>query len=624
MGGGSGTHLGPVKSLSNLLAAVLRDCAVECHTDPLPDIRKMSERIEEEGLGFLALTLPTLAEALERGLESGSFDLTGVTSFASRAGLPLMLGGFLRQIFDSKGRVLDAPSVAAISSIRQICLMWKKIQLPCSTERRSAAIEAYVQADQEIPEHEDFVRDNAVLYKAFEFVSRVLWTEILGPLDSISEARNSIPKHGPGTTAERVRGNTKYLLPTWHERLEDYFPFDQFGVLNPNWLRGEPSVDVTYRSPGDEEPVRVILVPKTLKGPRVIAAEPVCMQYAQQALLHPLVAALETHHLTSGHIGFSDQTVNQKLALANSKSRVLATLDLKEASDRVPLWGIEKMFEGVPSFRAALLSCRSSRSKLPDGRILDLRKFASMGSATCFPVEAMFFYTVILAGLLVHRSRPWRRSEIAKLIRSVYVYGDDILVPVGQVEAVVDSLQAFGLKVNTRKSFWTGKFRESCGMDAFDGERVTPVYVRRACPTTAQDAQSVISWVSLGNQLYFAGLWGAADYVRRVVEDILGPLPSVHREAGCLGWHSVRDTMSVDGWDRSLQKPMVRSYRTRTVWRDDQISEHAALMKCLLPSPSPSEGRLEHLFPKERDGRHLERTARSVVLSTKRRWVPAY
>ena len=582
----------------------------------------MSRRIEEEGIGFLAITLPSLAEALEEGLRTGTFSLTGITGFASRAGLPLMLGGFLRQIFDTKGRILDAPSVAAISSIRQICLMWKKIRLPCSNERRIAAIEAYIKADQEIPERDTFYSEHSALGKAFTFVASVIWGEVLGALDLSSERRDLIPRHGPGTTAEKIRGNSKYRLSTWHERLDLYFPFDQFGVVNPSWLAEEGLIPVTYRSPGDEDPVRVILVPKTLKGPRVIAAEPVCMQYAQQALLSPLVKALETHHLTSGHIGFTDQTVNQRLALANSKSGFLGTLDLKEASDRVPLWGVVDMLRVVPHFLEALLACRSTTSKLPDGGIIRLKKFASMGSATCFPVEAMFFYTVIIAGLLVSRMLPLRRSSVLKILRNVYVYGDDILVPAHEVEAVISSLEAFGLKVNSKKSFWTGKFRESCGMDAYNGERVTPVYVRSTCPMTAADAQSVLSWVSLANQLYFAGLWGASNYVRKEVEKILGPLPSVHREAGCLGWHSVRNTMSIDGWDRSLQKPMVRSYRTRTVWRDDQLSEHSALMKCLLPSETNSEGPLGHLFPRERDARHLERSVRSVALSTKRRWVP--
>lgn len=616
-----------MKILSNLLTAVLRDCAVECHTDPSGDIKKMSSRIEEEGESFLTLTLPTIAEALERGLESGSLDLTTLTGFTCKRGLPLMLGGFLRQVFDSDGRLLDKPSVGAIASIRQICLMWKKILLPCAPKRISDAFSTYVETDKEVPDLVDFRASSPRLFEAIHYVSRVLWTDVLGDANEIAASRSSYPRHGPGATAERIRGNSKYLLRTWHDRLEEFFPFDQFGVPNPGWLSAEDSAsDVTFLSPGAEPPVRVISVPKTMKGPRIIAIEPVCVQYTQQAMMSVIVSALEGHSLTGGRIGFSDQSVNQSLALRASKDKSLATLDLKEASDRVPLWGVELMLSGVPDLLGALLACRSTSADVPGHGLIHLRKFASMGSATCFPVEAMFFYTVIVAGRLLSRNGRWTPSMVRKLAKSVYVYGDDILVPVDQVEIVVDSLQATGLKVNTRKSFWTGKFRESCGMDAYDGHRVTPVYVRREPPTTIADAACIISWVSLANQLYLAGFWGSARYVREVVENILGPLPSVSQEAGCLGWHSCRNTVSVHGWDRSLQRFAVRTYVTRTVWRNDPLSGMAALMKCLLQLENGHSAisPVDVLFPHGKDGEHLLRSVRSVALSTKRRWASPF
>jgi hypothetical protein len=617
--------MGSVKSLSNLFAAVLHDCAVECHTDPSPDIRKGIRRIEQEGSGFLTLTLPLLAEALELGLERGALDLTALTSFAQKGGLPLFLGGFLRRVFDTSGRLLDDPCVDAVRCIRQICLMWKKIQLPCDESRIRLAFTNYVEADKEIPDESTIERTHPRFLQSFDFVSRVLWTDVLAEASHIAAARSSIPRHGPGATAERIRGNTKYLLRTWHERLETYFPFDQFGVSSPLWCLEESlQSDVSFLSPGAEPPVRVISVPKTMKGPRIIAIEPVCMQYTQQALMATIVSALESHQLTSGRIGFSDQSVNQSLALASSIDGSLATLDLKEASDRVPLWGVVRMLQGVPDLLGALLSCRSTHADVPGHGKIQLRKFASMGSATCFPVEAMYFFTAIIAGRLLSRGDQLSVKRVRRLARSTYVYGDDILVPRDEVDVVVDSLQATGLKVNTRKSFWTGKFRESCGMDAFKGVRVTPVYVRRTLPTTTADAAGVLSWVSLGNQLYMAGYWGAAKYVRAEVENLLGPLPMVDPEAGCLGWHSIRRTVSVQGWNRNLHSFTVKTYTTRSVWRDDHIDGHPALMKCLLKSEGTSVDPLAYLSGLAADGRHLQRTVRSVALSTKRRWVSPF
>jgi hypothetical protein len=146
--------------------------------------------------------------------------------------------------------------------------------------------------------------------------------------------------------------------------------------------------DVTFDTPELEQPVKVVLVPKTLKGPRVIAEEPCCMQYVQQGIRDVLYDLLENkNRFTSGHINFRDQTVNQSLALASSSDGRLATIDLSDASDRVPYDLALLMFQSNPEVMEAIDSCRSLRAVLPSGQVIGpLRKFASMGSALCFPV----------------------------------------------------------------------------------------------------------------------------------------------------------------------------------------------------------------------------------------------
>jgi len=60
------------------------------------------------------------------------------------------------------------------------------------------------------------------------------------------------------------------------------------------------------------------------------------------------------------------------------------------------------------------------------------------------------------------------------------VYGDDIIVPTSVVDELVKLLGFLGFEVNTEKSFSDPdlRFRESCGLDAYNGVDVTPVYVR--------------------------------------------------------------------------------------------------------------------------------------------------
>jgi hypothetical protein len=89
-----------------------------------------------------------------------------------------------------------------------------------------------------------------------------------------------------------------------------------------------------------------------------------------------------------------------------------------------------------------------------------------MGNATTFPVQSLVFWAICCASLQYHGfHQPG----------AVFVFGDDIIIPTQAAEFIVDDLESFGLVVNRTKSFWRGAFRESCGVDAFNGVNVTPV-----------------------------------------------------------------------------------------------------------------------------------------------------
>jgi hypothetical protein len=361
--------------------------------------------------------------------------------------------------------------------------------------------------------------------------------------------------------------------------------------------------------PGAEPPVRVVTVPKTLKTPRIIAIEPLCMQYTQQSLLQPMVKSIESDPMSAGHVNFTDQSINQRLAQEGSKSGKYATIDLSEASDRVSLNLASLMFESCPEVWDAILSCRSSRAELPDGRVLDLQKFASMGSALCFPVESMVFYTIAILAGLQSASLPVTSRNVRKVLRDIYVYGDDIIIPVDQVETTIALLESFNLKVNSHKSFWIGKFRESCGVDAYDGVNVTPVYVRRLPPRSRRCIPEILSFVSLANQLYRAGWWGTAARVREEAERILGQLPHVQETSPCLGWVSFLGSYSYQRWNRELHRPEVWGPVPYSSKYSDPLDGYAALMKYFLKNGEEPESE-----------KHLERSVRPGSARIKYRW----
>lgn len=689
-----------------LLRCVLEDTRRQCTAyDSFDrDLRTIADRFEHEGLSFLTITLPEFAKDLEKGLAIGRVSPScfsgwrkcvlprarGASHERRHGAIPAFLQGMLGFLFDPEsGRLQDVPPDEAstiVAAVRQICLLFKKVEAPCTPERTSKAIEGYVSTERSFDSFSppDHLRD------LFGHVSDLLWTPVLAGINPLQ----LVPHHGPGQTVEGATGNSKYRQLIWHQRLETFFPY--FGTAMPlgaavsarlvpldlhsqgsldcvggeaesdeavtigndvnrhspqprsrsrvgPWLHDrEFSIDdVAFVDEAGESPVRVITVPKTLKGPRIIAIEPVCMQYTQQAIRDVLYMRIQRTWPMKGRVNFASQQINQDEAMRGSKDGSNATFDLSEASDRVPLDFALRMFDSNPDLRDAIASCRSLRAKLPDGTVMSLRKFASMGSALCFPVEAMYFYTVCIVALLRAQNLPITKSSVFAAARDVYVYGDDIIVPREHAVVVLDYLQEYNCKVNLSKSFWNGKFRESCGMDAYAGYVVTPTYLRQFAPENKRQAKRILSWTATAGLFYKRGYWETARYMYNVVEHILGDLPYVSEDSPALGRITFLGGRSVHRWNRRFQRFEVRAWVARPVYRTDRLSGYAALSKSLLwlerskrPQPhdaledwiSPSEWyRLRYLslIPEGVQANHLERTARYGAVALTRRWVPA-
>lgn len=589
-----------MKSLMWLVSCMLDDLSMLCCTDTARDVLYISRRIEHEGDSFLTISLSDFGRDFERSLDQGQIDpgmFKGFNRPNKHTAFPAFLQGLLGQVFDKSGKLLDLPSVDCIRSIRQICLMWKKIQLPCSKERSDAAYTQFIECELEVPT----ARADYDIRRLSRFImcSSIVWGGVLISVSEKIESGTLLPRHGPGATAERISGNRKYVFVEWTTRLELSFPFTGWGLASLNRYFEEDDFleDVVFHEPKDERPVRVIQVPKTLKTPRIIAIEPVCMQYTQQALLEPMVSAIEEHSLTKGHVNFTNQKINRTLALKGSLDGSLATIDLSEASDRVALVLVECMLSHpiLDSLREAVMACRSTRADVPNHGIVELRKFASMGSALCFPIESMVFYTICICAIIEKLNLPDTWLSVLEAKRHVWVYGDDIIVSTDKVPAVVDWLEGFNLKVNASKTFFTGKFRESCGMDAYEGQPVTPVYLRRMPPDNRRSTSEIVSLISFANQAYLAGYWQTAKETREVVEALIGPLPNVLDTSPILGWHSVLGHFNFTRTNFDLQKPELKGYVVQVGKDPDPLDGYGALLKYFLKRGLDPVFDVEHL-----------------------------
>lgn len=191
------------------------------------------------------------------------------------------------------------------------------------------------------------------------------------------------------------------------------------------------------------------------------------------------------------------------------------------------------------------MASRSGSTLLPCGTEVPLRKFAPMGSAVCFPVEAICFWALALAAayssnatiigewsgyinrLFTDRLRPHERERVS-------VFGDDIIIESQHVNAVMEVLEAVGLSVNRDKSFWEGPFRESCGHDYFKGRLVTPI----RCNHLLDDNKSArFHACSLANNLMNKfGVDIIGPRLHQLIESWYGPLPVFPEE------HSLSDS----------------------------------------------------------------------------------
>lgn len=639
-----------MKSLMMLWRVAADELGGQCNVSTTRDFNTVTSRVEHEGLPFLAITLPTFGKDFQKSLAEGRVARNLFQGFSWQAGLPRFLGGFLELVFDrGTGVLLDNPSIGAIHAVRQLTMLFGKVEVPTSAKRDAKALRGFIECESEIKDSDR----NRTLVETLEFqqVSNLLWGEVLWRIENdlreeyAGESRSLerdphwpilIPRHGSGSTADRLRGNAKFDLVEWTQRLEDVFPYGEY-VL-PNWRSYDRLDRVDLREPGAERPVRVITVPKTLKTPRIIAIEPTCMQYMQQGLFLMLVDRIRGDRTMGKVVGFDDQWRNHRLVRRGSLDGSLASLDLSEASDRVSNQLVRAMLAHYPRFLAAVDATRSRRADVR-GEVIRLAKFASMGSALTFPIEAMVFATCVFIGIQRCEGRRLRPKDIQSLRSQVRVYGDDIIVPTDYAQSVITTLEAYGFKVNRDKSFVTGRFRESCGKEYYNGEDVSLVRCRAVVvdrngqyglPTSRKSVLETESTVALRNRFYLSGMWQTAAWLDRWIAGLLGPhyptLEVTRKEpwevpaprSNVLGrWsilpvrkiYSIQDRLEIDpDW----HVPMVRAYQIQHQIPKSPVSGVGALVKVLRP------GRQE---PFE-DPRHLEQAGRPQSSCMKLRKVP--
>lgn len=254
--------------------------------------------------------------------------------------------------------------------------------------------------------------------------------------------------------------------------------------------------------------------------------------------------------------------LHRRVACEASISGSYATIDLKQASDSIAKILVRLC---VPSEWFTLMNdLRTKKIKLPDGRVVHIAKFSGMGNGFTFELESVLFMAIcqeILSDLgLPHTAN-----------RDVFVFGDDIIVPTEAAQPVINGLRCLGFETNEDKTFISGKFRESCGGDFFEGVAVRPHFLEED-PSEPQQLISFANGLRRVACSHPRGFHVRSDFVKpwfrvldtipKAIRDCRGPEDLgdivIHDDAST--WHT--KTRNSIRWLR-VYRPVVRQITTR-------------------------------------------------------------
>lgn len=436
---------GDLKSLLSLIwESLATNRRYSTYVD-VEDITSFKQRVEHEGLSFLTTGLPSLGKALDRSYSTGKY--TAPTGFkVGAAERPIFLGRCL-------DRCMEGDPVA-VDCYRQLTLMFYKLEVGYDQATQIAFLDNFKEVDRSVG-LVNLANSEKVIAIARGLIGRVLCN---------ADPLAIRPCHGTGATACRTRPEDKWHKLRYFEKLDATFSYPDYFFYSTTHLADE--LGKLEKAEKAIPRARIVLVPKDSRGPRVISCEPAELMYIQQGLMRLLYETIESHPLTRSFINFRDQKMNRELAKTGSITGQVATIDLSDASDRVSLALVRKLFPN--RWVEALEASRSEETILPSGEVVQLQKFAPMGSSVCFPIEALVFWAMSIATL----------RNLRCVSTPVYVYGDDIIVDSSVSSFVMDGLEDVGLRVNRDKSYSSGPFRESCGGDYYLGVDVAPVRLR--------------------------------------------------------------------------------------------------------------------------------------------------
>jgi len=584
--------------------------------DSTRDALTCLNRLKHEGLSFATKSLPIFWAGLTGYLENGVSDYPG---FKLKRGCayPLFLGGLTSRIYDH-----EDDDGQALMIIYQICSSFVKLKGPYPSSVLSKQLAKFVQTDHELGKY----NPNSEAVRPIVERARAIVTKIFKDLD-VADPGLLRPRPGPGATNTPVEKHMRYEPHVLYTQLNDVFDYHEWFYTTPWEAVEQARTFLRLHKKAQKYPTsRFKFVHKKVGKARGICIEENETQWFQQALKGALYNYIEKHPITAGRICFTDQSVNQKLALVSSVTRSHATIDMEDASDRVSRDLVMSLFRDLPDLLEMLDSCSTRFIKLPrelyKGPPMLVHKYAPMGSGLCFPVMAIVHFALIRAITTMATSVQKKDSE------DIYVYGDDIIVPTSLIPAIYDWLPMFGMKLNFNKSFFRSHFRESCGVHAYKGVDITPVYFQYTLKssTTRKDTTTLLSLVSKESALSKKGFEETASYVRKNATAAYGIIPYVGHSSPVLGWKrdgltDLKQVLSCSKQVRYVKTGDPYQLRNRSGYQEREYLVQVVVPSIdELPPMDRCEGYLRKLVTNAHEATKVDGSCEDLRIRT--RWIP--
>lgn len=519
------------------------------------DLNRSLHELVYRGMRFLTIDMPALRKHLDKCLEDGLYTPSNLF-LSQRASRRIQVPAFGKdlylQIFDMQGKLRSEPNACAIADLRQLYEGMGKLFLVCKQEAIDEEIENFLINEDELrkptlawqsdalfegpnchgvhfrdilnvpandepsfllddrPEWGVSIKDAACLQQVCDVISSS-FGDFSSELDDKGESER--PKHGKGRVSNLTKSHSKNDFSYWPSKLDRIFPYDQYATHD---LGYGAYCDDNFSKVliNHEQPSKLIAVPKTMSSPRLIGSEPNYHQWIQQLVLRQIESRIKRTALRFS-VSFGNQEPNRELAKSSSIDGYYATVDLKSASDRLSCWTIERALRGNISLLERIHACRTRTMKgVRKGGIpfsIMLKKCFTQGSACTFPVQTVVYSMVAIAANIITDGGRVNHGSITRAARETRVFGDDIIVPTRVLPKLREILSFLQLKVNPTKTFHSGKFRESCGLDAYDGVDVTPARLRAYSRNPSHEV--AVSMLESSNNFFERGMWHTSDWI---------------------------------------------------------------------------------------------------------------